>query len=357
MVENAIAGAARPLRIALTADPELPVPPRLYGGIERVIDMLACGLVARGHAVTLFAHRDSASAGRLVPWPGGASRSRVDTVRNAAALARHVGSGGFDLVHSFSRLAYLTPLLALRLPKIMSYQREVSPRTTALAHRLSRGSLSFTAVGHWMIKPIAHIGAWHAIPNGVPVDRYRFRPSVAPDAPLAFLGRIEDIKGPHLAIEIARRANRQLIIAGNIPAEKQDWFDAHVRPHIDGHRVVYVGPVDDREKDALLGEAAALLMPILWEEPFGIVMAEALACGTPVLGLRRGAVPEVVEDGVTGFVRDDVDGLVDCVARLPELVRAAARASAEQRFSGDAVVEAYLRLYRSLNRTELPSRP
>src|SRR5262245_55448827 len=121
-------------RVALTCDPELPVPPRFYGGIERIVDMLAKGLVARGHEVTLFAHRDSQSAGRLIPWHGEDSRPRMDTVRNTVTLARHVVFEKFDVVHSFSRLAYLTPLLPLPIPKIMSYQRAVSPRTTSLAY-------------------------------------------------------------------------------------------------------------------------------------------------------------------------------------------------------------------------------
>jgi glycosyltransferase involved in cell wall biosynthesis len=340
----------RPLNIAITADPEIPVPPRLYGGIERIVDMLAKGLVERGHKVTLFAHPDSASHGTLVPWPGGASRSRMDTLRNAACLYRHVSGGGFDLLHSFSRIAYMTPLLPTRLPKIMSYQRDISTRTTSLANTLSRGSLEFTAISNWMMKPVQHIGRWHMVPNGVPLDTYTFQPVVPPDAPLVFLGRIEEIKGPHLAIEIAKRTGDRLVIAGNIPPDKQGWFDAHVAPHLDDHQITYIGPVDDAAKNTLLGSAKAFLMPILWEEPFGIVMAEALACGTPVLGLRKGAVPEVVEDGLTGFVRDTVDELVRMIGSLPQITRPNCRHAIESRFSADAIVDRYLAVYRNVAR-------
>jgi glycosyltransferase involved in cell wall biosynthesis len=335
----------RHLSIALTADPDLPVPPRLYGGIERIIDMLAKGLVARGHEVTLFAHPESSTAGRLIPWPGGASQSRADTIRNAATLARHVAAGRFDVLHSFSRLAYMMPVLPMRIPKIMSYQRAISPRTTAFAHRLSRGTLEFTAISDWMVEPVKHIGRWHMIPNGVPLETYTFQPTVADYAPLVFLGRIEEIKGPHLAIEIARRTGHRLVIAGNIPIEKKAWVDAHVMPHVDGQQITYIGPVDDAQKNALLGAARAFLMPILWDEPFGIVMAEALACGTPVLGLRRGAVPEVVEDGVTGFVRDSVDELVAAMGRVNDISRKACRDTAALRFSADAIVARYLDVY------------
>ena len=336
------------LKIAISADPELPVPPKLYGGIERVIDMLIRGLVARGHEVTLFGHPDSDVPCRLVPYPGGSSLSRADTLRNMLAFSRTVIGGGYDLVHSFGRIAYLLPLLPLPIPKVMTYQRAVTPRSVKWGHRLSRGTLHFSAISQWMMQDTQHLANWHLVYNGVPMDVYDFAPTVTDDAPLVFLGRIEHIKGTHLAIEIARRTGRRLVIAGNIPREYQAYFDEQVKPHLDGQRITYIGPVDDKQKNALLGGAAAFLMPILWEEPFGIVMAEALACGTPVLGLRRGAVPEVVEDGVSGFVRDDLDGLVAAVGRIGELDRRASRERAGRMFSDHTIVEAYLDVYRQL---------
>lgn len=336
------------LNIALTADPELPVPPKLYGGIERIVDMLAHALVDRGHQVTLFAQKESASAGRFVPWPGGSSLSTADTLRNAATLAGAVASERFDIVHSFSRIAYLTPILPLGLPKLMTYQRAISSRTVRLGRFLSRGTLAFTAISNWMMDHVKHVGPWRMIPNGVPLNAFSCSSIVAPDAPLVFLGRIEDIKGPHLAIEIARRAGRRLVIAGNIPDEKRAWAEVHVLAYVDEDRVRYIGPVDDAQKSALLGKAAGLLMPILWNEPFGIVMTEAMACGTPVLGFARGAVPEVVHHGVTGFVESDLDGLVAAVSRLPELDRAACRARVEELYSDKVIVDAYEALYYDL---------
>jgi glycosyltransferase involved in cell wall biosynthesis len=333
------------LHIALTADPELPVPPRLYGGIERVVDILARGLVERGHEVTLFAHPDSASAGDLVAWPGRSSRSRADTARNAAVLARETLRRRIDIVHSFSRIAYLSALLPLSVPKVMSYQRAISPRTTRLGHGISRGTLSFTAISHWMMQHVSSIGRWDMVPNGVDLAAYDFVSNVPADAPLVFLGRIEEIKGPHLAIDIARKSGRRLVIAGNIPDDKRTWVDAHVMPHVDGQQITYVGPVDDKQKNQLLGQAAALLMPILWDEPFGIVMAEALACGTPVLGLARGAVPEVVKDGVTGYVRGTAEELVASMGHIQQIDRAACRNRVEALYSKDAIVEGYLAVY------------
>ncbi len=336
------------LTVALTADPELPVPPVHYGGIERIIDMLARCLAERGHKVTLFANSQSTCPVPRIDWPGRASNSGLDTLRNSATLARHLLSGRFDIVHSFSRIAYLTPILPAPVPKLMSYQREISPKTTAGALRLAFGSLEFSAISRQMMEAGPLAGTWHLVPNGVPVESYDFRAEVAADAPLVFLGRIEEIKGPHLAIEVARRSGRRLVIAGNIPNAHRAWFDEHVAPHVDGERVSYVGPVDDHQKNVLLGGAAAFLMPVLWEEPFGIVMAEAMACGTPVLGLRRGAVPEVVDHGVTGFVTDSVDELVSAVARLGELSRHASRLRVERLYSGAAVTDGYLAVYEEM---------
>jgi glycosyltransferase involved in cell wall biosynthesis len=336
------------VRIALTVDPELPVPPIYYGGIERIVDMLARGLVARGHEVTLFAHPESACPVAKICWPGRRSGATLDTLLNAATLARCAAGQHFDLVHSFSRIAYLTPLLPLPIPKLMSYQREISPRTTGLAHRLAGASLRFSAISRQMTKPVQHIGEWHLVPNGVPLDTYTFCPNVAADAPLVFLGRVEEIKGPHLAIEVARRTGLKLILAGNVVDEHRAWFESHVAPFVDGVQIFYLGPVNDAQKDELLGRARALLMPVLWEEPFGIVMAEAMACGTPVVGLRRGAIPEVVADGVTGFVVDTLDELVAAVHRLPQLDRRFSRARVETFYSDEAVTEAYVQIYREM---------
>ena len=336
------------MHIALTADPELPVPPLLYGGIERVVAMLAAEFNARGHRVTLFANPESKVPGvELVSWPGANSRSRRDSLRNAITLWRHVQSLQPDLLHSFSRIAYLLPVLSLPIPKLMSYQRPISRRTVQLGHAVSRGNLEFSAISRWMIQPVADIGRWHLVPNGVPLTTYPFVPDPGPDAPLMFLGRLEAIKGPHLAIEVAQRTGLPLLLAGNVPADHQAWYQSQIRPHLNEH-IRYVGPVNDQQKAELLGRARALLMPILWDEPFGIVMAEALACGTPVLGLRRGAVPEVVEHGVCGFVVDDLDQLVDAMQQLPALSRISCRSRVETHYSETAVADGYLDVYQKL---------
>lgn len=344
------------MRIAMTVDPYLPVPPRLYGGIERIVDLLVRGLTARGHEVTLFAHPESTTAGRLQPYGAPPHVTRDQRLRELW----QVGSGlwrsrhAFDVVHSFGRLAALLPILPLRdLPKIQSYQRPVPWQGVRQAVRLARNTISFTGCSSSLYANApANAGTWRTVFNGVDITRYTPRTQVDRDAPLVFLGRVERIKGPHHAIEIARRANRRLVIAGNIVSSGQDatFFEREIAPHVDTTRVQYVGPVDDRTKNELLGAAAALLMPIEWDEPFGIVMAEALACGTPVIGFRRGSVPEVVRDAVTGFVCDSVDGAVEAVRRLPTLNRSDARTDCEARFSHDVVVSAYEQLYAEMRR-------
>ena len=336
-----------PLRIMLTADPELPVPPKFYGGIERIIALLAEGLTSRGHDVVLIANEESTAPGRLVPYPRTDSRV-VSRIVNTAAIGRAAACHRPDVIHSFGRLASLAATFSTAVPKIMSYQREITPRSVALGLRLGGGQLTFTACSNRMLTGVRHMTPWRVIYNAVDTDRYQFSAGVGPDAPLIFLGRVEPNKGPQVAIEIARRTGRRLIIAGNVPAEHQEFFDTEIKPFLDGHRTQYLGPVDDRAKHELLSTAAALLMPIQWEEPFGIVMAEALACGTPVIGLSRGAVPEVVTHGLTGFVCDTVDEMHQAVADVGVIDRATCRAAAESRFSRDVLVDAYVSLYREV---------
>jgi len=338
---------SRGLRIAITADPEIPVPPRLYGGIERIVDMLIRGLMQRGHEVTLFANPESRVPCRLLPYPRLHSQKRIDTLANMWHVSSAVMRGEYDLLHSFSRLAYAAPLLPKSLPKIMSYQRGIGRRSVALGNLLSRGTLHFTGCSAHVIRPWASRGNFHVVYNGVPLESYRATERVSGDAPLTYLGRVEEIKGVHLAIEVAGRSGRRLVIAGNVPeaAHHQRYFAAKIAPQVDGSTVQYLGAVGDYAKNELLGRSAALLMPLLWEEPFGIVMAEALACGTPVIGLRRGSVPEIVEDGVNGFVCDSVEQMVRAVGCLPRIDRRNCRRIAEERFSDRVIVDGYERLY------------
>jgi glycosyltransferase involved in cell wall biosynthesis len=345
------------LRIAITVDPYYPVPPKLYGGIERVVDLLARRLVKRGHEVTLFAHPESQTEGRLIPYGSpphfGARHRLAETWQVGATLWRHRRE--FDLIHSFGRLQALLPVLPLRwLPKVQSYQRAIPWRGVKTAARLAGASLWFTGctASLYRDRPRHGVygGCWRCVFNGVDTDKYEFVPRVPVDAPLVFLGRLEPIKGAHHAIRIARAAGRRLILAGNRvrTGPAAPYFEREIAGHVDGTRVVYAGTVDDVQKNRLLGAAAALLMPVEWEEPFGIVMAEALACGTPVIGFARGSVPEVVRDGVNGYLCSTVGEAVAAVGRLGRIGREAVRADCEARFGGDTIAEGYEQLYEEM---------
>jgi len=342
----------------MTADPYLPVPPRFEGGIERMVDVLVRGLVRRGHDVMLFAHPTSRTPAVLVPYGApphvGFGRRLTELRQVAGGLWRRRSEA--HLVHSFGRLAALLPVLPVRrLPKIQSYHRSPVPWAGVRnATRLAGASLCFTACSASVYRerpshdPLG--GRWHTIHNAVEIDKYRFVARVSAEAPFVFLGRLERIKGVHHAIAIARAAGRALVIAGPRAeaGPEAEYFDRQVAPAIDGSAVRYVGPVDDAQKSDLLGTAVALLMPVEFDETFGLVMIEAMACGTPVVAFARGGIPEVIRDGVNGVLCRTAEGAVAAAGRLDRIDRAGVRADCEARFSDDAMVSAYERLYREV---------
>ncbi|UBF28990.1 glycosyltransferase [Kovacikia minuta CCNUW1] len=340
------------MKLLLTADPELPVPPKLYGGIERIVDLLIKGLRSRGHTVGLVAHRESTStADRQFAWAGLHSQNQLDTLRNTATLWSAVQKFQPDLIHSFSRVLYLLPLLHSPLPKIMSYQRRPSHRTTHWGTKLANGTLTFTGCSEHICQIGRGAGGlWYPIHNCVEIDKYTFQPTVATDAPLIFLSRVERIKGAHTAIAAARKTGRRLIIAGNhgTTGEAGRYWREEIEPHLGKHGIEYVGPVDDGQKNALLGKAAAMIVPIEWEEPFGIVFAEALACGTPVISCPRGALPEIVRPGIDGYLVNNLEEVCSAIQNLPQIDRHHCRQRAEMCFSASVIIHQYEQLYTRL---------
>ncbi|MDE3156918.1 MAG: glycosyltransferase [Acidobacteriota bacterium] len=335
-------------------DPFIPVPPVHYGGIERVIADLADGLVRRGHDVTLWAAPESRTSARLSAFGRAGEWTRWSNVRNTLVLTgrflRH--RGGFDVIHNFGRLAYLLAVLRADVVKVQTYMRPVNPRNMQKVRALGGRRLRYTAVSV-AIRDTGQPGGgdWSVVPNGASASRFPFNPAVdARTAPLMFLGRLERCKGAHTAIAVARRAGRRLVIAGNLsplPHERA-YYEREVAPLVDNRQVTYVGPVDDRQKGELLRKAAALLLPVEWDEPFPVVLPEALLSGTPVVAFRRGGIPEGIVDGQTGFVCDSADEMVARIADLPSLDRSACRADAERRFTDEAIVSAYEAVYEEL---------
>lgn len=339
------------MRLLLTADPEIEVPPRLYGGIERIVDVLVRRLRAAGHTVGLVARRGSECPNdAFFSWPGLSSLSRADTLSNMLALRRAVRDFQPDVVHSFSRIAYLLPHLRGPRPLIMSFQREPTHRTVRLATGLAApGRLTFTGCSEYIARQGRPAGGeWHGIPNFADTEVLTLNPSVPDDAPLVFLSRVEEIKGAHWAIEIARRTGRRLVIAGN-HSTKDDpeglFWRQRIAPEIGKGGVEYVGPVDDVQKNALLQQALAMVVPIQWNEPFGIVFAEALACGTPVISCPRGSLPEIVRPGIDGFLIRSIEEGCEAVAKVGALDRSECRRRAVEHFSAPAVTARYLDLY------------
>jgi glycosyltransferase involved in cell wall biosynthesis len=342
------------VRILLLMDPFIKVPPDHYGGIERVVADVADRLAALGHEVTLWAAPGSHVQGRVEPFGREHEWTRWSNARNTMTLAARFlrAPRRFDVIHNFGRLAYLVPVLPLDVPKVQTYMRTVTPGNMRTARRLGARRLHYTAVSARMRdtgRPGG--GDWSVIYNCAVPARYAFAGTTdAATAPLVFLGRLDRCKGVHHAIAVARRLRRRLIIAGNISplAEEQAYFNEEIAPLVDGEIVTYCGPVDDAAKQTLLGEAAAMLLPIEWEEPFPVVLPESMLCGTPLIAFRRGGVPEGIDHGRTGFLCDTVDEMAALVARLPEIDRAVVRAEAERRFSDTAIAGQYEQLYARL---------
>jgi glycosyltransferase involved in cell wall biosynthesis len=341
------------MRIAQVAPLYEPVPPVLYGGTERVVSFLTEELVRRGHDVTLFASGDSTTAARLVAVTKHAVR--VDAANREDLNAAHVRQLGmvfgnadaFDVIHCHVDF------------QAFPFTRLVRPPVVHTVHgRLDLPYLE-PVFGEFRDVPIVSISDAQRAPlaalrptwagtvyHGIPLALYPFRRG--PGRYLAFLGRIAPEKRPEVAIEVAVRAGLPLKIAAKVDAVDRLFFEQRVRPLLDHPLVEFVGEIDDREKARFLGDAIALLFPIDWPEPFGLVMIEAMACGTPVVASRCGSVPEVVTPGRTGFIADTVDGLVDAVTRVHQIDRAECRRHAERRFSVARMADGYEAVFERL---------
>ena len=311
--------------------------------------MLAEGLQKRGWDVTLICHPDSKCPVHIIPLPL-RKTDAISRLRNSAKVMLTAMTGRYDIIHSFAHFDLTAGFWPTFRRQIQSFQ--APPHPEAFAKRINllpRKNVWFTTCGHHMVKNYQHLSPTRGIHNGVITDDFAFKQTVEEDAPFVFLGRIEPIKGTHLAIDIAEAAGRKLVIAGNRSAstELASYFKDEIEPRL-SDKVTYVGPVNDQEKSKLLGESAALLMPIQWDEPFGIVMAEALACGTPVIGTNRGALPEIVQHGVTGFCCDSVEEMIDAAGMIAKLSRQDCRLAVETRFSSDMIIDQYVALYEEI---------
>ncbi|MHA7943019.1 glycosyltransferase [Formosa sp. 3Alg 14/1] len=337
------------MKILIPVDPEIPVPPLLYGGVERLVDGLVNAYTSIGHDVILVAHEDSKSAyAKIYAWPAKDSRGSLNSFRNSRKLYQVVSKEKPDVIHSFGRLLYMFPIMIFKnIPMVMTYGRAISVKTTGISSKLAGNKLYFTCCGAHMLKDLPNTNNFTPIHNFTLVD-YFIPNSTVKKEYLMFLGRIEDIKGTKEAIDVALACNQKLIIAGNIQPGHDAYFESQIRPFLNNELIEYVGPVNDSQKKELLQKAKAFLFPIKWEEPFGIVMAEAMACGVPIIGFKRGSVPEVVKDGVTGFVVNNVDEMIQAVLKIDEIDRNVVREDCVNRFSLEFIANEYLQLFQKM---------
>ncbi len=336
----------RPLRIGIIAPPWLPVPPLGYGGTEAVLDTLARGLDRAGHEVVLFTTGDSTCpVERRSYWDEAVEPMGAILPETSHVLAAYAALGDCDVIHDHTLIG---PLLTDRhglVPIVTTNHAPFTPEIRGLYSAIAP-HVSVVAISHAQRAAAPEIPVARVIHHGV--DPTTFRVGDGLGGYLLFLGRMTPDKGVHRAVEIARRAGVPLKIAAKMREEAEvAYFDSTVRPLL-GTDVEYLGEIAPDEREELLGSALALVNPIGWPEPFGMVMVEALATGTPVLTHPLGAAPEIVDDGVTGFLRDDVASLAKTVGRIAELDRAQCRAIVETRFSADRMVAEHLDLYATL---------
>ena len=339
------------MHIAQIAPLTAAIPPKLYGGTERVVSWLREELIALGHEVTLFASGDSVTSARLeAAWP---RALRLDgAVRDPNALHMMMLERVYQRAAEFDFLHFHLDYYPFSL-----FTRQPTPFVSTLHGRLDLpehqpvfdtfGAVPVVSISNAQRRPLPQAGWVRTVHHGLP-ERLLMPQPVKPTY-FAFLGRIAPEKGVDRAIHIARHCGLPLKIAAKVDRVDQDYFEAQIRPLIGAANTDYIGEITDAEKSEFLSGAIALLVPIDWPEPFGLVMIEAMACGTPVIAFNRGSVPEVIDDGLTGFIVEDMHGAIGAVDRLGHLSRQKIRRQFEARFTARRMAQDYLSVYRSLS--------
>lgn len=335
------------MRIAQVAPLYERVPPRYYGGTERIVAYLTEELIKQGHQLTLFASGDSLTRGHLISPC--IHSLRLDS-RCEDRLAYHFlqleqvfqNAAAFDIIHF--HIAYLHYPLSRRIgvPHLTTLHGRLDlPDLIPLYREFS--DVPVTSISNSQRTPLPWINWQGTVYHGIPTDLYKFKKSSGDY--LVFLGRVSPEKRVDRAIEIAKLAKMKLKIAAKLDTSDRPYMDAAIRPLLDHPLVEFIGEIGDQEKADLLGNAYALLFPIDWVEPFGLVMIEAMACGTPVVAFRRGSVPEIIDDGVTGFIVNDIEGSLQALDQINDFDRERCRKVFEERFSTARMVKDYVKVY------------
>jgi len=340
------------LRIAHVAPLFASIPPLKYGGTERVLDWLIRAQLEKGHDVTLFASGDSQTQAKLVSaipeamWNSGGSEfpNIYHTIELDMLLRR---AEEFDVIHFHFNFMHLQAVHIIKKPLISTLHWRVDLKEFQDLYNYFT-DVPLVAISESQKSYIPQANVVDVVYHGLPLEDYHFCPG--PGEYLAFVGRFSAIKGPHIALEVARRVGIPLKIAARIPEEEEDrkYFENTIKPMLEGPNVEYVGELDEKEKIPFMGKALATLIPTCWPEPFGLVTIESLAVGTPVVVYPMGGTKEIVEDGVNGFAVNSVDEMCDAVKRIGEISRKTCRQHVEDKFSSKGMAAAYDKIYHQL---------
>jgi len=336
------------MRIAMVAPLEMRVPPSAYGGTELIVSLLTEELVRRGHDVTLFASGDSLTSARLVAGSdrllrGSGRDVGVLTMLNVVACLERARD--FDVIHNHTCFEGMTTAALVDTPMLTTLHGGLKGDWLLLFERYKGWYNAISHSARALLPQKANFAG--VIYNAIDCESYPFNPGPREDH-LLFLSRISPEKGAHLAIDVATRLGKRLILAGNVDAPDLEYFRTQVEPRVDGDMVKYVGEADYNLKRQLLANASCLLAPIIWDEPFGLFMAEAMACGTPVIAMRKGAAQEVVRHGETGFVVDNLDEMAEATRCLDQISPHVCRRHVEEKFSVGRMTDEYLTAYQRI---------
>lgn len=328
------------------------VPPPAYGGTELIVGLLTDELVRRGHEVTLFASGDSGTLATLEPGCEMALRPQgilppEYAVYEQIQLGRVFSQGReFDVIHSHMDYASLPYAHFSKTPVVHTLHGNFTDLTSQIFHQHRRQN--FVSISNAQQRPDLKLNYMATVYNAISTDKFQFYSQ--PDDPpyLAFLGRMSVEKGPHLAIEIAKQSGWRLKMAGKVDFENRDFFEKEVAPHIDGKQIEFIGEANHDTKNELLGKATATLFSITWPEPFGLVMAESMACGTPVIAMNLGSAPEVIADGKTGYLCETINDCVNAIHRIGALTRHNCRDHVAANFSVQRMADGYEAVYHEL---------
>ncbi len=340
------------LKIALVAPFEEPVPPKKYGGTERVVYNLAEQLVGLGHDVTLFASRDSHTSAKLVPCVKRAIRVLPEAsnpgirqglnYQGIACVLANLDKGSYDIVHNHFGWPLLVFKDLIKAPMVTTLHGILSEPTEKYMHRVFKNE-PFISISNSQRRHGASLHYIGTVYNGIDTERFRFNDK--PQDYLVFLGRIHPSKGPEHAIEIAKKTGKKLIIAAKIDPLEQNYFNHEIKPLIDNKQIQFVGEVAHAAKVKLLKNALAMISPVQWDEPFGITTIEALACGTPVIAIKRGSMPEILIDSKVGYLCSNIDEMIERVGDVGKIDRSACRRHVEQHFTSKLMAQGYLKCY------------